>query len=195
MILASPRIPLTGKTLVDEDLLLDQLDAIRLSLPDAFAKALEIIGRQEEILQEAEDYGQELVDEAERVAARMLNETGIIQQAQQEADQLRQQTQQECQQLRQQTRQECQQLSQTTLAEIEELRQEAHQDLEKMRAAAFADCREIEDGADDYADAVLTNLEEQLATMLRVIQNGRKRLETEVQPQQPPESGYTQSNS
>jgi cell division septum initiation protein DivIVA len=176
MILASPRIPLTGKTLVDEDLLLDQLDAIRLSLPDAFAKALEILGRQEEIVMKAEDYGQQLINESERVAARMLKETGIIQQAQREAEQLRKQVQQECQQLRQ-----------ATLDEIDELRQDARRELDQMRATAFADCQEIESGADDYADAVLNNLEDQLVTMLRVIQNGRKRLETEVQPQQPPQ--------
>lgn len=176
MILASPRIPLTGKTLVDEDLLLDQLDAIRLSLPDAFAKALDLLGRQEEIVLEAEDYGQQLIDEAERVAARMLNETGIVQQAQREADQIRQQVQKECQQLRE-----------ATLDEVDDLRVKARQELDQMRATAFADCQEIESGADDYADSVLTNLEGQLVTMLRVIQNGRKQLETEVQPQQPPE--------
>ena len=36
MVLSSMRIPLTGRTLIDEDKLLEQLDFIRLSLPAVF---------------------------------------------------------------------------------------------------------------------------------------------------------------
>ncbi len=180
MILESPQIPLIRKTLIDEELVLDQLDEIQINLPSAFAKALDVIRQQEDILLEAEAYAQEIIDKAEQVAAQMLNETGIIQQAEQQSAQLRQQVQQDCQQLQQ-----------STLAEVQEIRKQASEELDKMRQIAFAECRDIENGADDYADAVLTNIEDQLVTMLRVIRNGRKQLETEIQPQQPLENHHS----
>lgn len=172
MILTSPHVPLTRRTLVDEDQLLDQLDLIRINLPDAFEKALEIIAQKEEILLEAEEYGQQLIVEAERVAAQMLNETGIIQEAEREAYQIRQRVQQECAEMRQ-----------STLEEIEEMREQSLQQLEQLRKAALAECEDIQNGADDYADSVLTNIEQQLTDMLRVIRNGRQQLETDAQTQ------------
>jgi hypothetical protein len=103
MILDSPRIPLTRRTLVDEEQLLDQLDLIRLNLPSAFQESDIIVRHKDEILQEAEEYAQEIVTMAEQRAARILNEMGLIQQAKSEADQLRQQVQNECDTLQQQT--------------------------------------------------------------------------------------------
>ncbi|MFM9159816.1 MAG: DivIVA domain-containing protein, partial [Dolichospermum sp.] len=50
IILSSMRIPLTGRTLVDEDTLLEQLDFIRLSLPTVFQEALDILAQKDEIL-------------------------------------------------------------------------------------------------------------------------------------------------
>jgi hypothetical protein len=42
-ILNSPRVPLTGKTMVDEEVLLEQIDAMRLSLPEVVTTAREIL--------------------------------------------------------------------------------------------------------------------------------------------------------
>lgn len=173
MIIESPHVPLTRRTLVDEDQLLDQLDLIRINLPDAFEQALDVLRQKEEILLEAEEYGQQLIEEAERVAARMLNETGIVQEAEREAYQIRQRVQQECDEMRQ-----------STLEEIEQIREQSLQQLEQLRKAALAECEDIQNGADDYADGVLTNIEQQLTDMLRVIRNGRKQLETDAQAQQ-----------
>lgn len=165
MILDSPRIPLTRRTLIDEEQLLDQLDLIRLNLPSAFQESDIIVRHKDEILQEAEEYAQEIIEAAEQRASQILNEMGLVQQAKAEADQLRQQVQHECETLQQQT-----------LTEIEQIRYRVQQEIEEMRSRTVAECEEIQNGADDYADHVLGTIEQQLNEMMRVIRNGRQQV-------------------
>lgn len=173
-------IPFTQRTLVDEEALLSQLDLIRENLPLAFDDAEKIVRQREEILLSAEAYAQEIMEAAERRADQLLDEMGIIQQAELEASQIRQQVQTECELIQEQT-----------LAEIERMRSSAQQELEQMRQIALADCEDIQNGADDYADAVLTNIEQQLTDMLRVIRNGRQQLQPEPIPDYPEETDGT----
>ena len=165
MILDSPRLPLTGKTLIDEEQLLDQLDMIRLNLPGAFQMAQEVIGRREEVVLEAENYGRQLIAGAEARAQDLTDELGIVRQAEMEAKQIRQQVQQECEGLREQV-----------LAEVEQIRENAKQDLEIMRRTAIDESEEIQRGADEYADKVLQDMEMRLNEMMRIIRNGRNQL-------------------
>ncbi|MEL6165381.1 MAG: DivIVA domain-containing protein, partial [Cyanobacteria bacterium J06628_3] len=144
IILTSFRIPLTGRTLVDEEKLLQQLDFIRLSLPEAFQEALLTIQQKEEILLEAEAYGQQMVEAAQAKRAQVLNESDIIRQAEQQTEQLTRQVQQECEQLMQET-----------LDEIERKRRACQQEIEEMRRLAMEEAEQIAQGADQYADNVL----------------------------------------
>jgi cell division septum initiation protein DivIVA len=168
MILESPRIPFTRRTLVDEEQLLDHLDKIRLNLPGAFQDASELLRRQEEILQQAEQYAREVVEAAEKQATGILDEMGIVRQAKVEADRVRQQVQLDCEAAQEQT-----------IAEIEQLQRQAQQELEAIRARAISEAEAIETGADEYADRVLRNIEQQFSEMLRVIRNGRQQLQQE----------------
>jgi cell division septum initiation protein DivIVA len=164
MLYDSPRV--FGRTWVSEDQLLEQLDLVRLSLPEAFHEAEAIVRHKEEILEQAEQYAQDLIEQSERRAAQILNEMGILQQAEIEAQRIRQQAQQECELAKEQT-----------IAEIERMRQQAHLELEQMQQMTLAECEEIQIGADVYADRVLGDMESQLAEMLRVIRNGRQQLQ------------------
>ncbi|MEH1931362.1 DivIVA domain-containing protein [Nostoc sp.] len=166
MVLSSLRIPLTGRTLIDEEKLLDKLDYIRLALPSLFQEAAVILEQKDEILLEAEEYGQQVVEAAQAKRAQILAESDIIYQAQQEAEQLRRQVQQECEAIMQET-----------LTEIDRKRYACQQELEEMRQTAIAHAQEIEDGADVYADGVLGNIEQDLKQMLRIITNGRQQLQ------------------
>ena len=172
IVLSSLRIPLTGRTLVDEDKLLEQLDFVRLSLPTVFQEALDILAQKDEILLEAEEYGQQVVDVAQAKRAQILAESDIVRQAQREADQLRRQVQQDCEAMMQET-----------LTEIERKRRACQQELEEMRQTAIAQAQEIEDGADKYADNVLGNIEQDIQEMLTIITNGRKQLRGDEPPQ------------
>lgn len=167
-------IPLTRRTVVNEELLLAQLDLVRENLPTAFEDAEKIVRQREEILLQAEEYAQEVMETAERRADQILDEMGIIQQAEYEANQIRKQVQQECEAIQEQTR-----------MEIERMRLQAQQELEQMRQMALEECEDIQNGADDYADAVLTSIEQQLTEMLRVIRNGRQQLQPEPPPEYP----------
>lgn len=179
MILDSPRIPLSRRTLVDEEQLLDQLDLVRLNLPAAFNEVIQIVQQKDEILLEAEQYAQEMVEAAERRAAQILDEMGIIRQAEMEARQIRQQVQQECEAAQEQT-----------IAEIERTRRQAQQEIEEMRRMAIAECEQIQGGADQYADSVLRDMEQQFTEMIRVIRNGRQQLQPE-----PPQSKQREAGS
>jgi predicted nucleic acid-binding Zn-ribbon protein len=173
IILSSFRIPLTGRTLIDEEKLLEQLDFIRISLPSVFEEAATVLQQKEEILLEAEEYGQQVVEVAQAKRAQILTESDIIRQVEQEAEQLRRQVQQECDSMMQET-----------LAEIDHQRRSAQQELEEMRQTAIAHAQEIENGADEYADNVLEGIEQDLKDMLRVITNGRQQLQSDAPPQQ-----------
>ena len=166
MILDSPRVLWSRRTLIDEEQFLDQLDLVRLSLPEAFHEAEEIVRQKDELLMQAEQYAHELIEEAERRAAQIMNETGIIHQAELEAQQIRAQLQQECEAVQEQT-----------IAEIERTRRQAQQDLEEMRRLAIEECEDIQNGADGYADRVLRDMEAQMAEMLRIVRNGRQQLQ------------------
>lgn len=174
MILDSPRIPLTRRTLVDEEQLLDQLDLIRLNLPSAFQEADIIVRHKDEILQEAEEYAASILQNAEQRATQLFNETGIVQRATEEADRLRKQVQMECEALQQQT-----------LAEVEQIRYQAQQELDAMRNRILTECNEIQAGADEYADHVLAKIEHELSDMVRIIRNGRQQLQIN-ESQRPP---------
>ena len=94
ILLDSPRVPLSRRTLINEEQFLEQLDLVRLNLPSAFQEAAEIVVHKEDILQEAEQYAQEIIAAAEQRAAQILNDMGLVRQAEMEATQIRQQVQQ-----------------------------------------------------------------------------------------------------
>lgn len=174
LILDSPRIPLTRRTLVDEEQLLDQLDIVRINLPDAFREAEAIILHKEELLRQTEEYAEQMIEAAEQRADQILDEIGIIRQAEREAEMIRQRV-----------REECELLQEQTITEIERMRSSAQQELDQMRKQAISECEDIQNGADDYADRVLKNIEQQLGDMLRVIRNGRQQLQVDSPPPRP----------
>ncbi len=151
--------------LVDESPILDQLDKIRINLPQAFDMAVEIIREKETILLQAEEYAQDIIEAAQQRASEILNEMGIVRQAELEASQIRASVQQECEQIQQ-----------STLTEIEQMRRRAYKEIEQLRRMTLDECEDIQQGADEYADAVLSNIEQQLGDMMRVIRNGRQQL-------------------
>ncbi|MEM7794104.1 MAG: ATP synthase F0 subunit B [Cyanobacteria bacterium P01_C01_bin.118] len=164
-VLDSPRLPVMGRTMINEDDLLDQLDAVRLNLPSAFQDAQKLLEQRNEILGEAERYAQDIVTTAEKQAAAILNETVILRQAEQQAQQLRLQVEQECAALRSQT-----------MLEIQQLQTQTKQECDDMRKSAISECHAIQTDADTYADQVLQRMETQFSEMLGVISNGRQQL-------------------
>ena len=165
IILDNPGIPFMGRTLVDEDKLINQLDLIRINIPDSLEQALEILRQKQQIIAEAQHYAQKIIENAQRRAAQILDETGIIQQAEMQGNQLRRQVQQECETLQRKT-----------MTEVEQIRRKIQQEIGQMRQKAIMESEAIQNDADDYADAMLSRLEKQLGEMLKVVRNGRQQL-------------------
>lgn len=156
---------------MDEDQILDQLDAIRLNLPPAFRQAVQILQQRDSLMAEAERYAEDLILAAEQQAAQILDEMGLVQQAEQMARQVQAQAQAECDSLRAKVQ-----------AEIEQLKLKSQREWEAQRQNALDEQEMIQQEADTYADRVLSQVEQQLSQMLRIIQNGRSQL----QPAEPP---------
>ncbi len=178
IILECFRIPLTRWTIVDEDRILDQLDIIKDSVPEDIKKARSILEREQQIIADAEAHYQKMVQSAQQRAAELLDQTGIIQQAEMEANRYRQQVQQECEVMQRKT-----------LEEIEQMRQITTQEMSQYREQALAECREIQMGADDYADRSLQHLEQrlgqmvqELGQMVQVVRNGRQQIQGNPPP-------------
>lgn len=169
-ILNSPRVPLTGKTMVNEEELLAQLDLIRSSVPAALKTAQEILEYKHQIVQEAQQQAQQLIAEANLHAYQVANELGIIDRAEVEAKEIRQQAIAESEQIRQQA----------TL-EIDRIRNHSVQELERMRQIVMEECQQMQAGADEYADRVLSAMELQLSDALHAVQLGRKQIEIETE--------------
>ena len=180
LILESPRVPFSGRTLIDEDQLLEQLDRIRLNLPTVFQEAMQIVQQRDRIISDAQQYAQDMMTAAEQEAARRLDDMGIVQQAEHQARQVKQQLEQDCDALRSQTR-----------TEIEQWQTAAEQYWEETQQQTESECRVLRQDADAYAAEVLQRIEHQLADMMRVVRNGRTALpaqataiEATVRPQE-----------
>jgi cell division septum initiation protein DivIVA len=174
LLLNSPRLPLTGKTIVSEDELLEQMDFMRSNLPPALQTAHHILQR-DQILRIAEQQAQQYVATAHQQAFQIANELGIIDRAQAEAHQIRQSAQSECEQLRHQT-----------LFELDQCRAQYAQDIELVRQQSLIECQDIQQQADAYADQVLQSLEGQLCEIHAKIRRGRQHLNPSLVNSLPP---------
>jgi F0F1-type ATP synthase membrane subunit b/b' len=175
IITESSQIPLTPWRVINENKLLDQIEIVSDSLPASIQKAQALLEKKEDIILQAQDYAQQIIESAQKRAAQILDESGIIQYAEQQANQIRQQVQQECEAL--QT---------STIAEIEQMRRTANQELQQIRQQTLAECDAIQQGADDYVDATLNDLEQRLGEMLSVVHNGRQQINRKSSPSHSP---------
>jgi cell division septum initiation protein DivIVA len=154
-----------GHTVIDEEKFCQQIDRVRLSVPESIAKAEEILLYKHDLVAEAQQYVEDLIKAAELRASQLLEESMIIRQAEQEATQIRRQLQAECEQVRSQA-----------LAEVNQMRRQAQKDLDMLHQRVTGEAQDMQRGADEYSDRVLGSLETQLIDMIKIVQNGRKEL-------------------
>ena len=159
------KLPLTQRTVINEEQLLSQLLCIEKAIPDAIRAAEKILQQKEEILAQAQQYAQDRIEAAEQQAARIADELKIIQQAEMEAQQLRQQAQAEVDAIRQRN-----------ASEMERARRQTQKELDTMRQAIHMECQHIQKDADNYTEQALAGLEQQLSTLLQVVRNGQQHL-------------------
>jgi len=81
MVLISPRIYLTRRTLVDEERLLDQLDLVRRHLPVVCLEAEAVVNQKQGIILQAQLEAEQIIDAAKIRAVQLVKQTEIFQQA------------------------------------------------------------------------------------------------------------------
>lgn len=167
IVMEGMKLPMTNRTIFNDEQLLSQLLLIEKSIPGSITEAERIIDEQDNILNKAHQQAQDIIKQAEKRAAQIANELTIIKQAETEAQQLRNRVQEEVEKIRRQN-----------FSEIERVRRQTQQEIDAMRRTSQMECRQMHQESDRYADSVLHDLEQNLGGMIKVIQNGRKHLQS-----------------
>ncbi len=165
MLFQGMTLPIIKKILVDEETINDQLDDLRLNIPDCYVQALEILAQRDKMIADAQNYAQKIVENAQRKAGQLLDESRIVQKAEAQAYQVKKQVQDDCENLQRKT-----------MTEVEQIRKKIQQEATQMKKQAIREAEEIHREADIYSDSVLSKLERDMAEMLRIISNGRQQI-------------------
>ncbi|MCL4369818.1 MAG: ATPase [Chloroflexi bacterium] len=72
------RVPLTGKTVVDEHECLDIIDQLRVAIPEEVKQAKKLQTERERLLQEAEDRASRIVSHAQEQASGMAQQHEVV---------------------------------------------------------------------------------------------------------------------
>lgn len=78
----SPKIPMTGKVLVDDTVIFELLDRVRAALPEELSNAKWVLKERERILNEAQLEAQKLMEQGKSYVDKMAVENEVVKQAQ-----------------------------------------------------------------------------------------------------------------
>jgi cell division septum initiation protein DivIVA len=127
------------------------IDRIYASLPVEVQEARAFLRRREELQAEAQAKAEKIVSDAQAEADRKLSEADFIKALEREGARIRSQVQQEC----------------------EEIKRRAMEEADNIRAQASDDARKTKEGAELYAEQVLTRLENLLTQEQQTVKNGQ----------------------
>ncbi|MGI5891403.1 MAG: hypothetical protein ACOX7H_01515 [Bacillota bacterium] len=97
------RIPLTGKVLVDGDLVLECVDKIYAVLPEELKQARQVLEQSDKLLESVEGQGKRIIEEARTQANRMIMESEIMKEAQLQAEEVQARAEKAAMDLRQES--------------------------------------------------------------------------------------------
>ncbi len=131
------------------------IDRIYASLPVEVQEARAFLRRREELQIEAQQKAEKIITDAQMEADRKLSEADFIKALEREGIRIRTQVQEEC----------------------EEIKRKAMEEAENIRAQAMAEAMKTKEGAELYAEQVLTNLEKNLTQQQQIVKNGQVYME------------------
>jgi vacuolar-type H+-ATPase subunit H len=82
------QIPLTGKSLLEKEELLELVEEIRASMPEEIERAAWVMKERDNIMKEAQREAQDVIKKAKDYVGKSINESDIILQARSEADKI-----------------------------------------------------------------------------------------------------------
>ena len=131
------------------------IDRIYASLPVEVQEARAFLRRRDELQLEAQQKAEKIVNDAQAEADRKLSEADFIKALEREGIRIRTQVQQEC----------------------EEIKRRAMEEAESIRMQATEEAMKTKEGAELYAEQVLTNLEKNLTQQQQIVKNGQVYME------------------
>ena len=155
MVINGAPVPFSPFVLVNHEKIIDILDKIRTSIPGEIQEAHNILRKSEEIQGESHRKAEMLYTEAKNEAERILSESELLKAVQSEADKLRQEV----------------------IAEAEAIKIQAREEAEQIKISAINESVKIREGADVYAENILSNLDVSLSEMHTIVKNGQTHLE------------------
>jgi hypothetical protein len=146
---------------INADQFLDVLDKARARLPEELREAGEVLEQRDEIIAESQRRAEQIIAMARRQAENMLQESELLKAVQAEVERIRKQV----------------------VAEVEQMRREALAEAERIRMEAEEDGQRVRDGADHYAESVLTRIDADLNNLQglvtesqSIVRNGQRLL-------------------
>lgn len=89
------RVPMTSKTMIDEDEFLDIVDQMRIAIPEEIKQARKMQQDREHLIAQAQEEAARILTLAQEDAARLVNEHAVTKAAQERAAQIAQQAEAE----------------------------------------------------------------------------------------------------
>jgi hypothetical protein len=88
LVSAGTRLPLSSRTMIDEQGFLDIIDQLRVSVPEELKQARRFTQERERVMQQAEAEAAKIISAAQERATQMLQENDLIRRAEDEAGHL-----------------------------------------------------------------------------------------------------------
>ena len=82
------RVPMTSKTMIDEDEFLDIIDQMRIAIPEEIKQSKKIVQERDRVVAQAQEEAQRIAAMAKEDAARLTNEHAVTKAAQTHAEQI-----------------------------------------------------------------------------------------------------------
>ncbi len=155
MVINGAPVPFSPFVLVNHEKIIDILDKIRTSIPGEIQEAHSILRKSEEIQTESHRKAETLYLKAKNEAERILSESELLRAVQAEADKLRHEV----------------------ITESESIKIQAREEAEQIKMSVINESIKIREGADTYAENILSNLNSSLSEMHAIVKNGQMHLE------------------
>lgn len=127
------------------------IDRIYASLPSEVQEARAFLRRREELQIEAQQKAEKIILDAQNEASRLLSESDVLRAVQKEAEKIKEQV----------------------ISDCEEIKRKALEDAENIRLQAADEAIHTKEGAEVYAEQVLSNIEQNLTQLQQVVKNGQ----------------------
>ncbi len=144
-----------GHVMIKEKPMMELLDRIESTLPEDCNEAAMILKRRDEIIIEAQNRADRIIADAQNEASRILSENEIMRAVHLEGQKIREQVIQDC----------------------ENIKRKAMAEADNVRVQAADEALKIKQGAENYAEQVLNNIDTDLTQLQQIVRNGQAYIE------------------